>query len=57
MSHDFYIGMSYGATGLIVAALIVWVVMDGRNRQRELKILEASGIRRRGGNKPKSDAA
>ena len=57
MSHDFYIGMSYGATGFIVAALIVWVVMDGRNRQRELKILEASGIRRRGGNKPKSDAA
>lgn len=57
MSHDFYIGMSYGATGLIVASLIAWVVMDGRHRQRELKLLEASGVRRRPQPKTKVDAA
>ncbi|KXG85467.1 heme exporter protein CcmD [Agrobacterium bohemicum] len=48
MSHAFYIGMSYGLTGLIVAILIGWIMMDGRARQREMAELEASGIRRRG---------
>jgi heme exporter protein D len=57
MSHEFYIGMSYGVTGLIVAALIVWVIADGKSRQRELKVLEASGIRRRPKPKAKSDVA
>lgn len=47
MSHTFYIGMSYGLTGLIVAALIGWIVLDGRARKREMAQLEASGIRRR----------
>ncbi|UHS62577.1 heme exporter protein CcmD [Agrobacterium vaccinii] len=47
MSHAFYIGMSYGLTGLIVAALIAWVWLDGRARKREMAELEASGIRRR----------
>jgi heme exporter protein D len=47
MSHAFYIGMSYGITGLVVVALIAWVVFDGAGRRRELKQLEASGIRRR----------
>ena len=48
MSHAFYIGMSYGLTGLIVAILIGWIMMDGRARKREMAELEASGIRRRG---------
>ena len=47
MSHVFYITMSYGLTGLIVAGLIAWVWLDGRARNRELAALEASGIRRR----------
>ncbi len=47
MSHAFYIGMSYGLTGLIVALLIGWIVMDGRARKREMVQLEASGVRRR----------
>lgn len=54
MSHAFYIGLSYGITGLIVAALILWVMLDGRARNRELKELEASGIRRRASAKPKA---
>lgn len=47
MTHAFYIGMSYAATGLVVLCLIAWVVVDGQARKRELKQLEASGARRR----------
>lgn len=47
MTHAFYIGMSYAATGLVVLCLIAWVILDGRARKRELKELEASGVRRR----------
>ncbi|AMD60165.1 heme exporter protein CcmD [Rhizobium pusense] len=47
MTHAFYIGMSYAATGLVVLCLIAWVVVDGQARKRELKELEASGVRRR----------
>lgn len=48
MSHyAFYINTSYGAAGLIVLCLIAWVFLDGRARQKELKALDASGIRRR----------
>lgn len=54
MSHAFYIGLSYGITGLIAAALIVWVTLDSWARNRELKELEASGIRRRASQKPKA---
>jgi heme exporter protein D len=48
MNHyAFYINASYGAAGLIVFCLIAWVWLDGRVLQKELKALEASGIRRR----------
>ncbi|MGO4317563.1 heme exporter protein CcmD [Agrobacterium tumefaciens] len=47
MTHAFYIGMSYAATGLVVLCLIAWVILDGQARKRELKGLEASGVRRR----------
>ncbi len=47
MTHAFYIGMSYAATGLVVLCLIACVVVDGQARKRELKELEASGVRRR----------
>jgi heme exporter protein D len=57
MSHAFYIGMSYGLTGLIVVALIAWVWLDGRARKRELAQLEASGIRRRARPAPSDGAS
>jgi Heme exporter protein D (CcmD). len=47
MSHDFYIYVSYGVSGLVIMALIGWVWLDGRARQRELKALEVAGVRRR----------
>lgn len=47
MSHMFYIAMSYGITACICLALVAWVVLDAKARAREIKELEASGIRRR----------
>ncbi|HCL65765.1 MAG TPA: heme exporter protein CcmD [Rhizobium sp.] len=47
MSHAFYIYVSYAVSAAVVLALIGWVWLDGRARQKELKALEAAGIRRR----------
>ncbi|HLP69849.1 MAG TPA: heme exporter protein CcmD [Rhizobium sp.] len=47
MSHDFYIYVSYGVTAQVILVLIGWVWLDGHARQRELKELEAAGVRRR----------
>lgn len=47
MTHAFYIGLSYGITFSLVIIMTLWIWLDGRARQRELKALEASGIRRR----------
>ncbi|UXS02553.1 heme exporter protein CcmD [Agrobacterium tumefaciens] len=57
MTHNFYIGMSYAATGLVVLGLIIWVIADGKGRQRELRQLEAAGVRRRSKTGPASDAS
>ncbi|MDT4869891.1 hypothetical protein BLJAPNOD_00756 [Ensifer sp. M14] len=47
MSHAAYVFASYGIATLTVVGLCLWVIADGRARQRELRELEASGIRRR----------
>jgi heme exporter protein D len=47
MSHAAYVIASYAVAVAAVAGLVLWVVGDGRARQRELKALEAAGIRRR----------
>ncbi|MDQ0456689.1 heme exporter protein CcmD [Rhizobium paknamense] len=47
MSHDFYIYSAYGAAFFIIVCLILWVFLDGRARQKDMKALEAAGIRRR----------
>lgn len=47
MSHAFYIYLSYGLTGAVILVLIAWTWLDGRARQKELRALEAAGIRRR----------
>jgi heme exporter protein D len=56
MTHTFYIGMSYAATGLVVLCLIAWVILDGQARKRELKELEASGVRRKARGNSAGDA-
>lgn len=47
MSHAAYVIASYLVAAVTVAGLVLWVVGDGRARRRELKALEAAGIRRR----------
>jgi heme exporter protein D len=43
--------MAYGLTALVMAALIVWVILDGRRHAKTLADLEARGIRRRSATK------
>jgi heme exporter protein D len=46
-SYAFYVYGSYLFAGAITIAVTLWTWFDGRARRRELKALEASGIRRR----------
>ncbi|MGF0539799.1 heme exporter protein CcmD [Agrobacterium sp. ES01] len=52
MSHTFYITASYLITFGLIAFAVLWTWLDGRARQKELKALEAAGIRRRSSVKP-----
>ncbi|MDK1375896.1 MULTISPECIES: heme exporter protein CcmD [unclassified Sinorhizobium] len=52
MSHAAYVFASYAVAAVTVAGLVSWVIGDGRARQRELKELEAAGIRRRSAEAP-----
>lgn len=56
MSHAAYVFASYAVAFAVVAGLVLWVVGDGRARQRELKALEAAGIRRRSAEAPAGEA-
>ncbi len=47
MTHIGYIFAAYGATALVFAALIIWVVRDTGEQKRKLKQLEAEGAVRR----------
>ena len=42
-----YIWMAYAAVGVGLAALLIWLMLDGRRQQRLLDTLEAGGVRRR----------
>ncbi|MBW8638538.1 heme exporter protein CcmD [Hoeflea sp. WL0058] len=54
MSHDVYVALAYGITAIVIAALILWVVLDQRARRTELSELEARGVRRRSALPPAS---
>jgi heme exporter protein D len=45
--HAAFIIAAYGAASGIVAALIIWVVLDRRHLDRALHELESRGISRR----------
>jgi len=47
MDHAFFVFSSYGASALVFCALVLWLMLDGRARKRELAALEKSGARRR----------
>ena len=57
MSHAFYVYGSYGLAAAISLGLTLWVYLDGRARQSELKLLEAQGIRRRSDKSPQQEPA
>jgi heme exporter protein D len=46
-AHALYVTAAYGISALAIAALVAWVLLDQRARQREMAELEASGMRRR----------
>jgi len=45
--HAAYIWSAYGAAALVLAALVAWLVVDGRRLQHRVDELEARGVRRR----------
>jgi heme exporter protein D len=45
--HASFIWMAYGATGLVLTALIARAVLEERRQKRALIKLEAEGVRRR----------
>jgi heme exporter protein D len=45
--HAAFVWASYGAVALALAALALWLVLDGRRQQRLIEEFEARGIRRR----------
>lgn len=47
MSHEAFVITSYTITALVVVGMVLWVVLDGRARRREIERLEAAGIKRR----------
>ena len=42
-----YIWACYGFAAVVIAALIGWLLVDGRRQQRALDDLEARGVKRR----------
>lgn len=51
LTHGQFVFAAYGVTALTMAALVAWVLLDGRARRGELAELEAMGVRRRSARK------
>jgi heme exporter protein D len=47
MDHPWFVATAYGISAVVIAGLIVWILLDGRARRRDIAGLEASGVRRR----------
>lgn len=45
--HSEYVFAAYAMAAIVVAALIIWVRADKSHLEKEMRALEASGIRRR----------
>ncbi len=46
--HAAFIWLCYGAVGVVILALVGWLWLDGRRRERELAMLDAQRLRRGG---------
>jgi heme exporter protein D len=49
--HAGFIVAAYAVTAVVLVALVLWLVLDGRAQRRRLAVLEARGIRRRSAEK------
>jgi heme exporter protein D len=45
--HGEFIWLSYAAVAIVMAALVAWLLVEGRRQSRRLADLEAQGVRRR----------
>jgi heme exporter protein D len=45
--HASFIWAAYAITALVVAALLSWLLMDGKRQRAALRDLEARGVKRR----------
>ena len=45
--HAVFIWASYAVVAVVLAVLIAWLLVEGRNYARRLLELEAQGVRRR----------
>jgi heme exporter protein D len=52
MDHAAFVFAAYGISALTLFLICGWVWLDSRGRQKELKELEAAGIRRRSASSP-----
>jgi heme exporter protein D len=54
MQNDYFgfILSAYGISALALLGLSAWVFLDARARRAEIKLLEASGLRRRSARGP-----
>jgi len=47
--HAIFIWSSYGAVAVVLAALIFWLVAEGRRLSARMNDFEARGVKRRSG--------
>lgn len=45
--HASFIWAAYALTALVIAALLSWLLVDGRRQRTALKDLDARGVKRR----------
>lgn len=56
--HAAFIWAAYATVALVIAALLVWLRVDGRRQQRLVEMLELESKRRRAAtDAPRSDAS
>ena len=45
--HAAFVWAAYGAAAVVLVALALWLMLDGRRQQRLIDEIEARGVRRR----------
>ena len=52
--HAAFIWTAYGVVTLVLAGLIAWLILDGREQERRLKDFAARGVKRRSARAPRA---